>query len=216
MFRIGVGLVALLMFATVGSAQPRPRPRPPITPPIVAPPAQFPLAPGVMPGSPWGPGMPFQTPSFLQPPPGSKPVFVPVASPFGFGFGNPFFSPWAGIGYGFGGYGYAVEPQYLPSPAPEQRGTDSVIPLAREFPATLTLQFPAAAEVWLNGKKLDGEASEERVITSPVLKMNEKYTFEVKARWKQGGKTYEAKREVAVGSGDRSRLFIVSGEEVKE
>ena len=89
--------------------------------------------------------------------------------------------------------------------------------LAREFPATLTLQFPAAADVWLDGKKVEGSAAEERVLTSPTLKPGEDYTFALKARWTADGKTYEATRSVKVGPGDRSRLFdrLGTGSEIK-
>ena len=88
--------------------------------------------------------------------------------------------------------------------------------LSNEFPATLTVQFPAAAEVWLDGKKVKGEASTEQVLTSPVLAPGQKYTFAVRARWSSGGKTYEATRSVALGAGDRSRMHILSGDEVRE
>ena len=63
---------------------------------------------------------------------------------------------------------------------------------------------------------MTGAANAERVLTSPVLSPNQKYTFNIKARWTTGGKTYEAKRSVTLGSGDRSRLMVVSGDEVRE
>ena len=109
---------------------------------------------------------------------------------------------------------YSIAPA-LPAELP-RRAEPSVIALSNEFPATLTLQFPAAAEVWLDGKKMTGGATAERVLTSPVLTQTQQYTFAVRARWTTGGKTYEAKRSVALGAGDRSRLYIVSGDEVKE
>jgi hypothetical protein len=76
--------------------------------------------------------------------------------------------------------------------------------LSNEFPATLTIQLPS------------GDNPKEYALTSPVLKPGERYTFAVNVRWMSGGKTYEAKRNVTVGPGDRSRLLIVSGDEVKE
>ncbi|MBN9121624.1 MAG: TIGR03000 domain-containing protein [Planctomycetes bacterium] len=210
MFRTFAVLGALALFATTVNAQPR----------------SLPLSPGVMPASPFGPGMPFR-PTLTSP---NQPglVLVPMLAPwgypsypaFGFGLGGG-----GGFGYPFGGFGYpsvgyppvgyppvgvaqSVEPQ-----PPDQTTT---IALAKEFPATLTVQFPGTAEVWLDGKKVEGTASEERVLKSPVLKEGEKYTFAVKGRWTTGGKTYEAKRSVTLSAGDRSRLLVVSGEEVKE
>jgi uncharacterized protein (TIGR03000 family) len=122
-----------------------------------------------------------------------------------------------GFGWGFGGFvPYAVpvpfeEPAVAP-PAPPER----TIVLANEFPATLTLQLPVAAEVWLNGTPVGGTASEQHVLTSPVLKPGENFTFDIKARWTTGGKTYEATRSVTLAPGDKSRLFVVSGNEVKK
>jgi len=200
MFRAAVALLALTVCATVASAQPR----------------QLPLAPGVMPASPYGPGMPFLPPtSPLFPPPVTSvnpglPVFFPgfpVYNP-GIAFGYPFGSP---LGYPIGTVGLppvTFEP-VIPTPA-------ETVVLARVYPATLTLQFPAEAEVWLDGKKVSDTKKEEQVLTSPPLRMGEQHTFDVKARWIQKGKTFEAKRSVTVNPGDRSRLSIISGNEVRE
>jgi uncharacterized protein (TIGR03000 family) len=145
-------------------------------------------------------------------------VFVPVIMPWGWwtGWGYQTYNPWTGYGYEFGG----ILPTTPAAPAPvvPERPTrpEPTVVLSQEFPATLSLQFPAAAEVWLDGKKEPGAANAERVLTSPVLSPNQKYTFDIKARWTTGSKTYEAKRSVTVGPGDRSRLLVVSGDEVRE
>ena len=121
------------------------------------------------------------------------------------------------VGYAFGGYlpyGYAPLAPPPQAPAPEPRREPTVV-LANEFPATLVLQFPAAADVWLNGQPVKGRAADERTLTSPVLKQGQRFTFEVKARWTRGGKTYESEQAVTLGPADRSRLFVVSGTEVK-
>jgi uncharacterized protein (TIGR03000 family) len=148
-------------------------------------------------------------------------VFAPVALPWGYGY-SPYYAPYGGFGYGYGGniVTQVIVPAQpvitLDPPVGVVTRPQPAVVLANQFPATLTLQFPSSAEVWLNGKKLEGAASDERVLTSPVLKTGERYTFDVKARWTTGGKTYETKRNIALGSGDRSRLLIVSGDEVKE
>jgi uncharacterized protein (TIGR03000 family) len=145
--------------------------------------------------------------------PAPFPIFGAPVFPFPvFGFGG--YLPYGY--YDYPDYGYRYVPGVLDSPpgvpvAP----TDPGVALANEFPAKLTVQFPAAAEVWLNGKKTDGKG-EEQVLTSPVLRPGQTFTFEVKARWQVGGKTYEANRTVTLAPGDKSRLFVVSGTEVKE
>lgn len=213
-----VSFGALVAFASLASAQPQPR--------------QLPLSPGVMPGSPFGPGtqfLPTPGPAVL---PASAPgtrggvinrvqpavgftTMTPRISPFGFGFGG-----YPGYGYyGYYGYDTVIDPTITiyPGPAaPLPAPAEPNVVLVNEFPATLTVRFPAAAEVWLDGKKVKGDAAEEVVLTSPVLKENQEYTFLVKARWESKGKTYEAKRAVTLRSGDRSRLSIISGDEVRE
>ena len=145
---------------------------------------------------------------------------TPFAGPnTAFGFAAPRFSlPYrTGFGYGYGGYGYAYNGYgygsggyrynyggYGPVFVPHWRWVQPQVVLANEFPATLTIQLPA------------GDAPKEYALMSPVLKPGEEYTFAVDVRWMSGGKTYEAKRSVTLGPGARSRLLIVSGEEVKE
>ena len=211
MLRTTLALSALSVFVTVASAQP-PRARPP------HPQQPLPLAPGVMPGSPWGPGAPFASPiPTPPPPPGRQPQrgnagFRAFSS---YGPALPYFTTY-GSGYGNGWYvpypTYGTEVPVVEPPLP----AEPTVVLANEFPAVLTLQFPSAAEVWVDGKKLPGGATEERVLTSPAVGASDKYTFNVKAQWKKEGKTYEMKRAVSLNGGDRSRMSIISGDEVKE
>jgi len=102
----------------------------------------------------------------------------------------------------------AVEPVSVPvgtTPIPAAARTEA------RTPATLTLKFPAAAKVWLDGKTVAGEAAAERTLTSPSLRPGEKYTFKVKAEWTADGaaKTYD--REVTVGAGERTRVLVLGG-----
>lgn len=172
----------------------------------------------------------------VNPPIGSNPYFGTRDLVGGFGPSNlygPGF-PFSGVfsgGYGYGGWynsgfpypGYVAPPpvevapaQALPLPAARRpQSTEPFVPPANEFPATLVMEFPAAAEVWVNGKTQDGDAKKEWTLTSPTLKPGGEYTFEVKARWTAGGKTYEYARSAAVAGGQRTKAVVVSGTEVK-
>jgi uncharacterized protein (TIGR03000 family) len=88
--------------------------------------------------------------------------------------------------------------------------------LSNEHPAVLVLEFPADAEVWVNGDKANLPATNEWTLTSPVLKAGGEYTFNVKARWKAGGRIYEYDRAITVAGGNRTRTIVVTGTEVKE
>jgi uncharacterized protein (TIGR03000 family) len=81
--------------------------------------------------------------------------------------------------------------------------------------ATLIVQFPADAEIWVGGKKSDGDPATEWTLTSPTLEAGAAHTFEVKGRWKADGKTFETSRSVTVTAGDRNRLILTTGTAVK-
>jgi uncharacterized protein (TIGR03000 family) len=126
----------------------------------------------------------------------------------GFGFIGGY-GGYGGFGYpgGYGGYG-GWPPLLQP--------LDPPFILANEFPAQLTIQLPSPSRMWVDDNAMTGEAATEYVLTSPDLREGEKYTFKVKLRWTDSGKTFETNRTVTLGPRDRSRLIVLSGDEVKE
>jgi uncharacterized protein (TIGR03000 family) len=226
MLRTTMTFGAVLTFATAAAAQPA---LPGFGPgaPFVRPSAPTPtmgFLPSVAPrGFSYSPFSPFT--GFAGPfgvgVYGAYPFGAGAYGPYPFGAGLTMSYPFGSGLYGAAPYSvYATGAPYPPplttsaSLQPSEPERNAV--LANEFPAKLTLQFPAAAEVWLDGKKVDGMSAEEQVLTSRVLKPGEQYTFVVKGRWTSGGKTYETERKVTLGPGDRSRLMILSGDEVKK
>lgn len=161
----------------------------------------------------------------------AMPNISPVTSGFGGGFHpnrwnnwNNGFPVWGQGGWfpGFG-YGYAA-PLYqypsvieVPVPVPVVvQPPEPPLPLSGEAHATLVLTFPAEAEVWVNGVKGEGRPDTEWTLTSPALKTGMDYDFEVKARWKANGKTFQYERTTTVTAGNRSKATILNGMEVKE
>jgi uncharacterized protein (TIGR03000 family) len=124
---------------------------------------------------------------------------------------------WGGVSYPWPVREVVVLPAPVPVAVPTARLPEVTAPVVTsgEASATLVVQFPAAAEVWVGGKQADGGRSAEWTLTSPVLPVGESHTFEVKGRWRIGGKTFETARSVAVPAGDRSRSIVVSGTEVR-
>jgi uncharacterized protein (TIGR03000 family) len=212
MFRSLVAAALLFVVTTLASAQP------PVIPASgfgggVRPPAA-PLLPPV------SPLMPSLNPIPGQFPPGSgmaggiRPAHHRLPA-----WGAPSF--WGGYfpyyGYGYGNVPYTVEvPVPIPVIVQGEPPTPPPVALSGEAAAVLTLEFPAAAEIWVEGKKGAGEPSTEWTLTSPAQKAGTPFTFDVKARWKAGGKTFEYTRTVTVSAGDRSRALVVSGTEIKE
>jgi uncharacterized protein (TIGR03000 family) len=101
-------------------------------------------------------------------------------------------------------------PVYVPTGPP-----DPQVELSGEMTATLVLQFPAPAEVWVNGNKSTGEPQTEWTLTSPPIHIGTEYPFAVKAHWKSNGKTFEYEKTIAVAAGTRSRSLVISGTQIK-
>jgi len=72
--------------------------------------------------------------------------------------------------------------------------------------ATILLNLPAAdADVWVQGKRLEGTGTSRRFDTPPLAD-GEKYSYEFKAQWSRGGREVTQTRTVKVFAGDRVTL----------
>jgi uncharacterized protein (TIGR03000 family) len=140
------------------------------------------------------------------------------------GPGYPFFGIWGGYGGSGSPYSYGSGSSYSPNTSsmisrqapryvPPVR-TAAQMAQANAYPAVLTVQLPAAGEVWLNGRKSDGKPTEEWTLKSPVLEVGQRFEFEVRARWEANGKALEYQRTLALDGGNRSRIVVVGGSEV--
>jgi uncharacterized protein (TIGR03000 family) len=131
-----------------------------------------------------------------------------------YGYGYPFGDPYYGYPYGYGPRVEVNVPVFVPGGQPEL--PERPLPISGESTAVLVLEFPAAAEVWVNGKKGEGDSQTEWTLSSPSLATGTEYTFNVKARWTTGGKTFEYERTVAVAAGNRSKALVIGGTEIKQ
>lgn len=178
-------------------------------------PTMGPISPGAMPISP-GAAMPR-----FRPGSGVVGGVIHPGHIHGPGFPHAVIWGWPGGWFPFYGYNaplYAYPvPVEVPVPVPVVvQPPEPPIKLSGEATATLVLEFPAAAEVWVNDKKGEGDPHAEWTLTSPPLPIGTEYTFKVKAVWRAGGKTYQYEKAVPVAAGNRSKALIVAGAEIKE
>ena len=68
--------------------------------------------------------------------------------------------------------------------------------------ASLTVEVPAAAEIWLEGVKTK-QAGTMRTFVSPELTPGKEYTYEIRGRWLENGKEIQQTRNVVVHAGDQ-------------
>jgi uncharacterized protein (TIGR03000 family) len=71
-----------------------------------------------------------------------------------------------------------------------------------ENAALIAVRVPANTEVWFQGKKTS-ETGTVRQFQTPPLDPGQGYTYNVRARWKEGGREIDQTRKLAVRAGDR-------------
>lgn len=141
----------------------------------------------------------------------------------------PTFYPtfWGG-GYGYGFYGGFDFPGYFsqptvvvvpqpvfvapPNPARIAEDADRAAAVAS---ASLTLELPAAADVWLDGEKQPSSPDATRTLSSPPMKLGAEYAFRVRAEWVEGGTKYRTEQTSTVRAGERGKLTVYAGTPIK-
>jgi uncharacterized protein (TIGR03000 family) len=101
------------------------------------------------------------------------------------------------------------------SPAPPvaplaAAGQPPVPPAPTAQPAELRLEFPAPAEVWVDGQQQPGAAA-VRVLTSPPVPAGGRHVFNVRATWAVDGRKLEWERAVPVQAGQRGKVTVAGG-----
>lgn len=141
------------------------------------------------------------------------PVLFPVwYSPF-----------WGGVYPGFYTPGLYPPPVVVvpqPQPAPvapvnPARAAEDADRAAATAPATLTLELPAVADLWLDGEKQPSSADTTRTLVSAPLPIGREFTFNIRAQWVENGTTYEAKKTTSIRAGERGKVAVYAGTPVK-
>jgi uncharacterized protein (TIGR03000 family) len=132
---------------------------------------------------------------------------------YGYGFGV---SIYLGGGYPYGYYGgypadYYVAPAtplyVTPPPAVQGPISFSVgdpgaggLPQQQDLTAHVAVKLQADAEVWF-GQEKTRQTGATREFVSPALTPGKEFTYEIKARWMEGGKEVVHTRQVDVSAG---------------
>lgn len=77
------------------------------------------------------------------------------------------------------------------------------VPTEHGNPATITIYTPEPASVWVGGQALSGVGTENH-FTTPQLRPNQLYSYEVTAMWSQDGVPVKETRTTVLQSGDRN------------
>jgi uncharacterized protein (TIGR03000 family) len=129
-------------------------------------------------------------------------------SPFGY-YGGPGYDPY------YRGYGYGYGPRYndgpleysnYSGPAPlapttQVRQSNYAVPATAHEAVGMKVLVPTAdAKVWFENKETSQQGM-ERLFESPPLKPNQHFTYNIKARWTENGKTVNQERQVHILAG---------------
>lgn len=112
-----------------------------------------------------------------------------------------------GQGYGYGSnYGYSPSYYSAPStyyvePAIQTREVYYPAPTATQQSSNVMVLVPNPdAQVWFDNAQTS-QRGMERTFTSPQLEPNHNYTYTIKARWTENGKTIDRQRQVTFQAG---------------
>jgi uncharacterized protein (TIGR03000 family) len=169
----------------------------------------------VVPYGPYGytPGAYDYTPS----PRSYAPSYGPRYSYFGSSFGNPTYGRY---GYTPGAYDnssptysyntYRYNPWYTSVTVPDRFAAPPLQPASRRDDRTVRIQLrvPADAKIWFDGEATR-QGGEVRTFQSPALDPAKQYSYEIRATWKQNGRTIERTRHVRVRAGDRMSVDLM-------
>jgi uncharacterized protein (TIGR03000 family) len=101
----------------------------------------------------------------------------------------------------------SLSPQATSAPA---ASSSELIPAPRAFvrgPVRINLRVPADAEVRIDGSSTTQRGEFRQFVSPPVLPGRE-YHYEVRASWKDGGRTVERSRRIIVHAGDLVNLDL--------
>jgi uncharacterized protein (TIGR03000 family) len=102
-------------------------------------------------------------------------------------------------------YGYGFYARELPEETQRKPFAPEVSVQPDPTAAIMDVRVPADAEIWFEGAKT-GQSGPKRTFVSPPLEKGQAFTYEIRARWTEGGKPVEQTRQVNVRAGEQVQV----------
>jgi uncharacterized protein (TIGR03000 family) len=118
------------------------------------------------------------------------------------GFSTSPLFPYSSFAFPYG-YGFAAREENEETQRKPLRPEWSVAPDPTS--ATMDVQVPADAEIWFQGAKT-GQQGPTRTFVSPPLEPGQNFTYDIRARWSDGGKEMDQTRQVRVKAGEHVQV----------
>jgi len=109
--------------------------------------------------------------------------------------------PYSWPGAGMGRYASSAPRPIRSAPAVRQEEVQT---------ASLQLQVPADATVWLEGQRTTQKGT-ERQFVSPPLAPDKAYGYQLRVVWRENGREIQETRRLLVRAGDRQKIMFLAG-----
>lgn len=101
------------------------------------------------------------------------------------------------------GYAYGTTERGQDADRDQNRGT-------RGAPAHIDIMVPPSAEIWFGNDKTTQTGSMRSFVT-PALDSDRDFTYTIRAKWNEGGRTVDQTRKLTVQAGERMAMAFGSG-----
>lgn len=135
---------------------------------------------------------------------------------YGSGYRGGYYAPSAGYS-NYGGYAYSAppavyaDPGYPPlDPPSAERRSGYYAPEPAGNTAHVRVLVPANARVWVDGQPMSSVGAERQFVT-PELNPGKSFTYQIKARWMEGGRPVEQVRTARVQANRSTTVDFTSG-----
>jgi uncharacterized protein (TIGR03000 family) len=104
-------------------------------------------------------------------------------------------------------YGYGFYVRELPEETQRKPYVPEISVEPDPTAATMDVRVPADAEIWFEGTKT-GQRGLTRTFVSPPLAKGQAFTYDIRARWKEGDKEVDQTRQINVRAGDHVQVYF--------
>jgi uncharacterized protein (TIGR03000 family) len=104
----------------------------------------------------------------------------------------------------------AAENGSLANPYESYKSPPAATGIQADRTVHIAIRVPSNAEIWFDAAKTQ-QAGESREFVSPPLAFARTYTYQIRTRWTEGGRTVDRTQAITVQAGDRIGLDFTNG-----
>jgi len=137
---------------------------------------------------------------------------------YGWGYGRPWVGGYYGYGYSpdyYYGAGYTYDYGAYNPGTPDYYSQQATAEGGERDAALIDVKVPSDAEVWFNGVRTQQRGS-DREFESPPLQPDRRYSYDIRARWREDGRTVDRTKTIRVAPGERRTVNFMASSRDEE